>query len=291
MTHPAALLTSSSSLCTLGRSWIRRRLLGLSLIMLGLWLWSSPGLAAPQGLPVVEMDLPQPPRLVLDLAEELSDAQEDLLGQQLQQLETDTGWKLRVLTQFDQTPGRQVKDYWGLNEKSVLMVADPRGGNLLAFNVGDHVRQILPRTFWIELQSRFGNLFYVNEQGRGQAIMATVETLDYCFREGGCRVVPGLPYEQWILTLVTSIVGGIIFGFAGKPRQSEEIFNWKWALIFSPLWFMLFGAFGIGPVVTRTSEWLPLARNMMGFAAAALAIYLLPMQPQERYNPPDTPAA
>jgi len=132
--------------------------IGCALAVLVGLLWGAPA-QGQMALPVVEMDLPLPALPVLDLADELSDRQELGLSQELEQLEQDTGWKLRVITQFDKTPGRQVKEYWGLDERSVLMVADPRGGNLLAFNVGDEVRQILPRTFWIELQSRFGNQF------------------------------------------------------------------------------------------------------------------------------------
>jgi hypothetical protein len=260
-------------------------------VLLGIGLWgflciTPAGAQAP--LPTVELQLPQPALPVLDLANELNANQESLLSQKVLDLEAATGWKLRILTQFDQTPGRRVKEYWDLNDKSVLMVADPRGGNLLAFNVGDSVRQILPRTFWIELQSRFGNQFYVREQGGYQAILDTVNTLDYCFRQGGCRVVPGLPKEQWILTLITSIAGGIVLGFAGKPRQPEEIFNWRLALLLSPLWFILFGSFGIGPVITRTSDWLPLARNILGFAGAALVIYLAPLQTPMNSSPPSS---
>ncbi|CCH64814.1 hypothetical protein RINTHM_3390 [Richelia intracellularis HM01] len=36
-------------------------------------------------------------------------------------------------------------------------------------------------------------------------------------------------------------------------------------------------AFGIGPVVTRTSEWLPLVRNVSGFLIGALTAYLSPI--------------
>lgn len=254
-------------------------------VLVGFLLFGSPARAQME-LTVVEMDLPQPPVLVLDLAGELSESQESWLADRLLSLERDTGWKLRVLTQFDQTPGRQVKDYWGLNEKSVLMVADPRGGNLLAFNVGDQVRTILPRTFWIELQSRFGNQFFIRDHGASQSIIDTVTTLDTCFRQGGCRVVPGLPDEQWILTLVTSIAGGIVFGVAGKPRNSDEPFNWRWALVFSPLWFMLFVAFGIGPVITRTTDFLPLTRNLLGFLGSAVVIYLLPIYTQRMPSDP-----
>ncbi|MFM6219612.1 MAG: TPM domain-containing protein, partial [Dolichospermum sp.] len=48
-------------------------------------------------------------------------------------------------------------------------------------------------------------------------------------------------------------------------------------LIFSPLWGMLFIAFGIAPVITRTSDWLPLVRNISAFAIGALVAYLSPV--------------
>ncbi|MEO1134495.1 MAG: hypothetical protein AAFX40_17560, partial [Cyanobacteria bacterium J06639_1] len=73
-----------------------------------------------QPLPVEEMNLPQPAVAVLDLANEIPASQEVKLAEQLESLEAATGWKLRVLTQFDRSPGRAVKDYWQLNERSVL---------------------------------------------------------------------------------------------------------------------------------------------------------------------------
>jgi hypothetical protein len=68
-----------------------------------------------------------------------------------------------------------------------------------------------------------------------------------------------------------------VFGFAAHPREPGKVFSWQWALIFSPLWGILFIAFGIGPVVTRTAEWLPLVRNVAGFALGALVAFLSPM--------------
>ena len=96
--------------------------------------------------------------------------------------------------------------------------------------------------------------------------------------------MPGLPREQWILTLVTSIVGGLIFGFAAIPRTANQVFAWQWVLIMSPLWGILFIAFGIGPVVTRTQDFLPLFRNLMGFSLGILVAYLSPM-----FNQANTP--
>lgn len=214
---------------------------------------------------------------VVDLAKALPDPQEEKLVEEIEQFETDTGWKLRVLTQYDRTPGRAVINYWGLDDKSILLVADSRGGNILSFSVGDAVYELLPRTFWIELQTRFGNLYFVREQGEDQAILQALSSVKGCLLKGGCTVVPGLPREQWILTLITSVIGGIICGFAAQPRTEGQVVAWQWALIFSPLWGILFIAFGIGPVVTRTSDWLPLVRNISGFLIGVLVAYLSPV--------------
>lgn len=221
--------------------------------------------------------LPEQQTPIIDLANFLPKLQEESLVEEIKDFESETGWKLRILTQYDQTPGRAVKKYWGLNDQSVLLVADARGGNLLAFNVGDDVYDLLPRTFWVELQTRFGNMYYVRENGENNAIAHSLDTVKSCLAKGGCNVVPGLPQEQWILTLITSIVGGVVFGLAARPRKEDQIVAWQWALIFSPLWGILFIAFGIGPVVTRTTEWLPLLRNVLGFMLGALVVYLTPM--------------
>lgn len=221
--------------------------------------------------------LPSSPTPVVDLAKTLTSIQEESLVKDLEEFEAKTGWKLRVLTQYDRTPGRAVINFWGLDDKSILLVADSRGGNILSFSVGDAVYEFLPRTFWIELQTRFGNLYFVREEGEDQAIVQALSTVEGCLLRGGCRVVPGLPKEQWILTLITSVLGGVICGFAAQPRREGQIFAWQWALIFSPLWGILFIAFGIGPVVTRTSEWLPLVRNISGFLIGVLVAYLSPI--------------
>ncbi|MEO0538830.1 MAG: TPM domain-containing protein [Cyanobacteria bacterium P01_A01_bin.123] len=220
--------------------------------------------------------LPDEDTVVIDLAKSLTDNQESYLNEQLNRLEAETGWKLRVLTQYDRTPGRAVKAFWGLDEKSVMLVADPRGGNLLNFSVGDAVYDLLPRTFWIELQTRYGNQFFVRDNGEDNAILDALGSLETCLRQGGCNVVPGLPREQWILTLITSILGGVICGFAAHPRKQGQAFAWQWVLVFSPLWGILFIAFGLGPVVTRTSDLLPVIRNFAGFAIGLLVAYLTP---------------
>lgn len=245
-------------------------------VALLLWLYPAAiGLSPAHAYNNPEL-LPDKKTLIIDLAKALSAEQEATLDKDLAAFETETGWKLRVLTQFDRTPGMAVKDYWGLDEHSLLLVADPRGGNLLNFSVGDDFYPLMPRTFWIELQTRYGNQFFVRENGEDQAILSAIDSVKDCIRRGGCQVVPGLPREQWILTLVTSIVGGVVCGFAAHPRKEGQAIAWQWALIFSPLWGILFIAFGIGPVVTRTQDWLPLFRNIAGFLIGALVAYLSP---------------
>jgi hypothetical protein len=88
-------------------------------------------------------------------------------------------------------------------------------------------------------------------------------------------VVPGLPQEQWLLTLSTSVLGGLVAGFASYPRKQGVLIAWPWLLLMSPLWIILFGVLGLGPVITRTAEPLPLIGNIVAFLASAVGAYLL----------------
>jgi len=261
---------------TLGRRWPQwpLRLAATLLLLFGLllpagataWAYDNPDLLPDHATPVI------------DLARILTDGQRSSLETDLDRFEQSSGWKLRVLTQYDRTPGQAVKDFWKLDERSLLLVADERGGNLLNFNVGDALFALMPRTFWVELQTRYGNQYYVRDHGRDGAILDALHSVQGCLEKGGCQVVPGLPTEQWVLTLCTSILGGLIVGFAAYPRQSDRRIEWGWVLLLSPLWVILFGIFGVAPIVTRTNDWLPLARNALGFGGAAVVAYLLAQQ-------------
>ena len=232
----------------------------------------APGLAAAYDNPDLLPDHPTP---IIDLARIFSDQQRANLEESLNKVESETGWKLRVLTQYEQTPGLAVREFWGLDESSLLVVADPRGGNILNFNVGDAFFAMMPRTYWVELQTRFGNQYYVKDHGEDGAVTDALNAVEICLERGGCQVVPGLPLEQWLWTLTTSILGGVIAGFAGYPRQEGQTIAWSWMLLLSPLWLMLFGIFGIAPVITRTPDILPLVRNTLGFLAGGVAAYLI----------------
>ena len=53
--------------------------------------------------------------------------------------------------------------------------------------------------------------------------------------------------------------------------------QWIWVALFAPLWGILFLSFGIGPIVTRTSDRLPVLYNTAAFLAAALVFRLSPL--------------
>jgi hypothetical protein len=236
------------------------------------------GLAAP-ALAYDNPDLlPDHPTPVIDLAKILTDPQRESLERDLSKFEAESGWKLRVLTQYDRTPGQAVKSFWNLDERSLLLVADERGGNLLNFNVGDALFALMPRTYWVELQTRYGNQYYVRDHGQDAAIVDALGAVEGCLEKGGCQVVPGLPTEQWLLTLSTSILGGLVVGFAAYPRKEGRTVEWTWVLLLSPLWLILFGALGLGPILTRTSDLLPILRNSLGFLGATVVAYLLAQQ-------------
>jgi len=223
---------------------------------------------------------------VLDLAKTLSPNQKESLEILLNNFEEENGWKIKFLSQYESNPGLAIKDYWDLDETSLLVVADPRGGNLLNFNVGDAYFSFLPRLFWVELQTRFGNQYYVRDHGEDGAVLDAINSVKLCLDKGGCQVVPGLPREQYLWTLSTSILGGLVAGFSAAPRKENEIISIGFLALLSPLWGMLFAVFGLAPIITRTSEILPLLKNGLAFAAAAIGGYLLSQTLFSRYKSP-----
>ena len=230
--------------------------------------------------------LPEEKTPVIDLAKTLSPNQKNSLEENLNNLEKESGWKIKYLSQFESVPGIAIKDYWDLDETSLLVIADPRGGNLLNFNVGEAYFAFMPRLFWVELQTRFGNQYYVKDHGEDGAVLDAINSVKICLDRGGCQVVPGLPKEQYIWTLCTSILGGLVAGFAAAPRKEGQIISIGFLALLSPLWGMLFGIFGLAPIISRTSEILPLFKNGLAFAAAAIAGYLLSQTVFSRYERP-----
>ncbi|CAL5207259.1 unnamed protein product [Lathyrus oleraceus] len=128
--------------------------------------------------------LPKEFTTVIDVAGFLSDGQEKRLAQEISALEKDTGYKLRVLAQnYPDTPGLAVKDFWHVDDSTVVFVADPTFGNILNFNVGASVDLDIPRSFWSRLAGKYGNIFYWREKGEDASIESAVIAISNCLRE------------------------------------------------------------------------------------------------------------
>ncbi|KAK8553829.1 hypothetical protein V6N13_072766 [Hibiscus sabdariffa] len=121
---------------------------------------------------------------VIDVAGFLSDGQEKRLAQEISDIEKDTGFKLRVLAQnYPDTPGLAIKDFWQVDDRTIVFVADPTFGNILNFNVGATVDLDIPRSFWSRLAGKYGNMFYWKEKGEDASIEAAVMAISNCLRE------------------------------------------------------------------------------------------------------------
>ena len=85
-------------------------------------------------------DGPQSENLVIDVAGYLTPREVKRLQTRVENLQRDTGVKLRILAQaYPQTPGLAIKDYWGVDDDTVVFVADPGLGNILNFSIGANV--------------------------------------------------------------------------------------------------------------------------------------------------------
>ncbi|KAJ9554831.1 hypothetical protein OSB04_009445 [Centaurea solstitialis] len=112
--------------------------------------------------------LPKEFTTVIDVAGFLSDGQEKRLAQEIDSIEKDTGFKLRVLAQnYPDTPGLAIKDFWQVDDRTIVFVADPTFGNILNFNVGESVDLDIPRSFWSRLAGKIWKYVLLERKGRG----------------------------------------------------------------------------------------------------------------------------
>lgn len=129
--------------------------------------------------------LPSEPNVrVIDVAGFLTSGQEARLSDKLKRLDEATGIKLRVLAQnYPATPGLAIKDYWGVDDDTIVLVGDSfLSGNLLNFNVGANADLAAPRNFWQKVSNKFGNKFYWQENGIDESILRAVDAIDVCLR-------------------------------------------------------------------------------------------------------------
>ncbi|KXZ48551.1 hypothetical protein GPECTOR_27g722 [Gonium pectorale] len=88
---------------------------------------------------------------VIDVAGFLTPSEEKRIATEVTSLERDTGFKLRVLAQnYPETPGLAIREYWGVDDNTVVFVADPTFGDILNFNVGAGIDLEVPRVSAID---------------------------------------------------------------------------------------------------------------------------------------------
>jgi len=151
--------------------------------------------ARPEGVNKPEL-LPSYQTNVIDLERFLTSGEAKRIDKKLTALEEKTGIKVRLLCQaYPKTPGLAIKDYWGVDSNTVVVVVDKfaeRKGsvNILNFNVGEGVKLALPNQFWTRLQSTFGITTFVRDNGEDIAIQRAIDTIDFCLRDGFCVDVP-----------------------------------------------------------------------------------------------------
>ncbi|KAI8464485.1 MAG: TLP18.3, Psb32 and MOLO-1 founding proteins of phosphatase-domain-containing protein [Monoraphidium minutum] len=156
-----------------------------------------PGAALARLDPVNRPDLlPKEFTTVIDVAGFLAPSEEKRIAAEVESLERDTGIKLRVLAQnYPETPGLAVRDYWSVDDNTVVFVADPTFANLVNINVGAGLDLEVPQSFWSRLAGKYGNKFYWQGKGEATAITNTVSAIDTCLREPPgrqkCAIVQG----------------------------------------------------------------------------------------------------
>lgn len=170
-----------------GGGWggVAARVLAATALSASLLLGSAgASLARIEGVNRPEL-LPQGPvQTVIDVAGFLTPSEEKKLQAEVEGLESDTGFRLRVLAQsYPETPGLAVRDYWKVDDRSVVFVADPTFKNILNFNVGQAVDLEVPQSFWTRLAGKYGNKFYWQEKGEATSILDAVSAIDTCLRE------------------------------------------------------------------------------------------------------------
>ena len=223
---------------------------------------------------------------IIDLARIVPSSRLQGLEQQFKQLEKNTKWRLRLLSFYSNDPRApsldEVRKGWSVDDKTVVVLVIPDNPNIFNFRYGTEVQHFLSRPFFTELQSRYGNYFFVRDEGVEKAVDLSVATLVGCLRNpDGCAVVPGLSSEHYVATLASSVAGGLILGSVLRlDPQGFVQRRWVWALVFAPLWATLTINFGLGPVVSRTTDVIPVISNLLAATVAALAVYFYPQVAQ-----------
>lgn len=156
-------------------------------------------LARPEGVNRPDLLPSGPVSPIIDTANFLTKGQEKKIVAKLEQLEKSTGYKLRVLCQsYPNTPGLAIKDYWKVDDNTVVLVLDRGEGfnrkgipsNIINLNIGANVELVLPSQFWTRVTNKLGNQPYIRAVGADAATINAVEAISYCLEDKTCTDVP-----------------------------------------------------------------------------------------------------
>lgn len=166
---------------------------------LALLLAAPVAMARPEGVNRPDL-LPKGDKTtVIDTANFLTKGQEKKAAATIAELEKATGYKLRLLCQsYPETPGLAIKEYWGVDDNTVVLVADKGEGfnrkgiptNIINLNIGKNVDDVLPGQFWSRLGNKLGNQPYVKANGADIAVLNAVEAISYCLTTKECKDLP-----------------------------------------------------------------------------------------------------
>jgi hypothetical protein len=155
--------------------------------------------ARPEGVNRPDL-LPKGPKSsLIDVANFLSKGQEKKIVSSISELEKATGYKLRVLCQsYPNTPGLAIKEYWNVDDKTVVLVVDRGEGfnrkgipsNMINLNIGKEVEDVLPGQFWARVTNKLGNQPYIKQNGEDVAILNAVEAITFCLQDKTCKDIP-----------------------------------------------------------------------------------------------------
>jgi len=140
--------------------------------------------------------LPKGPKVtVIDLERMMTSGEVTKMDTKLKKLEADTGYKVRVLTQrYPNTPGLAIKDYWGVDDKTIVLIVDKgerSTSNMLNFNVGEAIELDLPPIFFTRVRNFFGISKFRKDRGDDIAVQGAVDSIVSCLRQDGfCTDVP-----------------------------------------------------------------------------------------------------
>lgn len=221
---------------------------------------------------------------VLDYGRILTSGEVANLSSRLSALEEATGPRVLVVTKGVGASASGANIRWPTPAPGTVVIAvDADAGNSLSFSVGQGVYSMLPASFWLEASNRFGNAFYVRENGLDAALFSVVKAIEDCARPGRlCRAVPGVSDDQWKISVVCAGMAGSVVGAAA--RTGGKKFNANFVLLFSPLWSIFLVSFGVGPIVSRgPGVEMQLASTAAAFVVLAAAVWWwIPV----RFGPP-----